>query len=79
MSSLIVRNIDQEVVDALKARGVSNHRSMEAEARVILAAAVLGSPDTRGIGTRIRERFAGLDWDGVERPADAPRAAEFGA
>lgn len=79
MPSLLVRNLDPEVVDALKARGVSNHRSMKAEARVILAAAVLGSADTRGIGTRMRERFAGLEWDGVERAADLPRAADFGA
>ena len=36
MASLIVRNIDQNIVDALKQRAVRNGRSVEAEHRSLL-------------------------------------------
>ena len=81
MSTLTVRNLDPETKDALKALGVEHGRSMEAEARVILATAVHahraeGAP---GLGSRIRSRFTGLDWDGGTRLDDKPRAADFDA
>lgn len=41
MADLIVRNIDERVVLALKARAGKNGRSAEAEHREILAAALL--------------------------------------
>lgn len=41
MANLIVRNIDERVVLALKARAGKNGRSAEAEHREILAAALL--------------------------------------
>jgi hypothetical protein len=44
---------------------------------MILAAAVSPQADERGIGTRIRERFSGLDWEDIPRIADAPRVADF--
>jgi plasmid stability protein len=40
MAQLIVRNLDEEVVAALKARAARNRRSVEAEHREILRAAV---------------------------------------
>ncbi|CAN5410670.1 plasmid stabilization protein [soil metagenome] len=76
MSTLTVRNLDPEIVEALKLRGASNGRSMEAEARSILAA-VLG-PDARlGLGSRIRDRFAGLDFEVPERNRELPRVVDF--
>ncbi|WOG26803.1 FitA-like ribbon-helix-helix domain-containing protein [Endozoicomonas sp. 8E] len=41
MANLIVRNIDEEIVDALKARAGKHGRSAEAEHRIILEAALL--------------------------------------
>ncbi|WP_448216002.1 FitA-like ribbon-helix-helix domain-containing protein [Endozoicomonas sp. 2B-B] len=41
MANLIVRNIDEEIVDALKARAGKHGRSAEAEHRRILEAALL--------------------------------------
>ena len=41
MATITVRNLDQEVQRRLKRRAAKNNRSMEAEARAILAAAVL--------------------------------------
>jgi antitoxin FitA len=43
MSSLIVRNLDETLIKALKARAVRHHRSTEAEHRAILAE-VLSNP-----------------------------------
>ncbi len=36
MPSLIVRNLDETIINALKARAVAHHRSTEAEHRAIL-------------------------------------------
>ena len=41
MANLIVRNIDEKIVDALKARAGKYGRSAEAEHRLILEAALL--------------------------------------
>lgn len=43
MPSLVVRNLDESIIDALKARAVEHHRSTEAEHRAILAE-VLNKP-----------------------------------
>jgi plasmid stability protein len=37
MPSLVVRNLDETIINALKARAVEHHRSSEAEHRAILA------------------------------------------
>ncbi len=48
MKSLIVRNLDDALVDALRARAIANGRSAEAEHREILAE-VLGRPQRRSL------------------------------
>ena len=37
MPSLVVRNLDESIINALKERAVKHHRSTEAEHRAILA------------------------------------------
>lgn len=44
MAQLIVRNIEEEVVQALRERAVRHRRSAEAEHRRILREALLGKP-----------------------------------
>ena len=39
MATLTIRNLDADVVERLKQRARDNHRSLEAEARVILSSA----------------------------------------
>lgn len=46
MKSLVVRNLDDALVEALRARAIANGRSAEAEHREILAE-VLGRPQRR--------------------------------
>lgn len=42
MASLLVRNLDERIVEALKARAVRHKRSAEAEHRALLEQALLG-------------------------------------
>ena len=81
MATITVRNLDTEVSEGLKALASEHGRSMEAEARVILATAVR-APSTgqsSSLGTRIRDRFAGLDWDFEAPRTDLPRPPSFDA
>lgn len=58
MAAITVRNLPPEVHRALKLRAAEHNRSTEAEARAILAEAVLpgGAP---GLGARLRQRWCG--------------------
>jgi plasmid stability protein len=47
MAQLLVRNLEQSVVDALRRRAADHHRSAEAEHRDILRAALLEQPPKR--------------------------------
>jgi plasmid stability protein len=68
MAQLVVRNLDEQVKMRLRARAAAHGRSMEEEARVILAAAVAAVrprvEDEAGLGTRIARRFAGRGLNG---------------
>ncbi|OYV15731.1 MAG: hypothetical protein CG441_1929 [Methylococcaceae bacterium NSM2-1] len=44
MPSLVVRNLDESIINALKQRAVEHHRSTEAEHRAILAEVLLKPP-----------------------------------
>lgn len=83
MAILTIRGLDDRVKARLRVRAARNGKSMEAEARDILAAAVMTEPTGhRGLGTRIQRRFADLEDDfAIEIPprAEEPRAADFGA
>ena len=46
MATITIRNLDEEVKRRLRLRGAQNGRSMEAEARIILAQGVLASSQT---------------------------------
>lgn len=49
MSQLLVRDLDQDLVDALKRRAATHGRSAAAEHREILRAALLGQPAKRSL------------------------------
>lgn len=60
MATLTIRGLDDQVKADLRLRAAHNGRSMEAEVREILARAV--APTSRaGLGTRLKERFRGLE------------------
>jgi plasmid stability protein len=80
MSTLTVRNLDDDLKARLRVRAAENGRSMEAEARAILRS-TLGDVPRGRLGSRIHERFAGLGGDTLEPPprSDLPRAADLRA
>jgi len=51
MATLTIRNLPQEVYDRLRIRAAENRRSMEAEARAVLADATTAAQTQRNILT----------------------------
>ncbi|MDD5581272.1 MAG: DNA-binding protein [Methylobacter sp.] len=63
MPSLVVRNLDESIINALKARAVAHHRSTEAEHRAILAE-VLMKPQRQTFAEALANiPAAGIDSD----------------
>jgi plasmid stability protein len=79
MASLVIRDLDEDVKTKLRIRAAENGRSMEAEARAILAAAVAGTRPARGLGSYIRNQFSNLGGDDLDVPAreEAARVADL--
>ena len=77
MASILIRNLDPEVKEALKSRAKRNGRSMEAEAREILIIATKPS----GIGKAFIElgsRLANDEPFVLPERNEYPRGADFG-
>jgi plasmid stability protein len=81
MATLTISELDDTIKARLRVRAAQNGRSMEAEARAILRAALTGPAAERGLGSRIQRRFAGPDGFALSLPprTDQPRPAEFPA
>ena len=74
MATLSIRDLDDDLKAELRIRAARNGRSMEAEVREILRAVLTRPADGPGMGTRIRQRFAGPDDLSIEPPARAEPA-----
>lgn len=61
MADALVRDLDDQVYERLKARAAGNHRSLEAELREILVAASkqVGMAEARARAGVIRQRLSG--------------------
>jgi plasmid stability protein len=72
MATLTIRNLDEKVKRRLQVRAALNGRSMEAEARAFLTAAVEdaqpSAPLEEDLGTAIHKRFAALGGVELEIP-----------
>jgi plasmid stability protein len=81
VATLMIRDLDEAVKARLRVRAAHNGRSMEAEARAILGAALAEPATRRGLGSRIRQRFDDLDELDIVLPArtEQPRAADSAA
>jgi plasmid stability protein len=80
VAQFVVRHLEDEVAEKLKKRAKRHARSMEAEVRHILRAAVQERPAAAGkLGTRIAQRFrrSGLSEDLPEVRGTAVRPADF--
>ncbi len=80
MASIMIRNLDDQLKSQLRIAAAKHGHSMEEEVRIILRNA-LNQPQTKGLGSRIRERFANAEGIELEIPprSDKPRDRGFGA
>lgn len=80
MAAISVRDLDDDVAARLKVRAAQHGRSMEAEARAILTAAVAAAEDDRpNLAQAVQERFAmvgNIDLD-IPPRSEMPRAAQL--
>ena len=79
MAAVSIRDLDDDVKDRLRVRAARNGRSMEAEIRAILTAAVSESDPSRGLLTELLDRFGeigGVELDVPER-ANVARAPDL--
>jgi plasmid stability protein len=75
MANLVVRNLDQRIVDALKQRAARHGRSAEAEHRAILEEVLLGNPKEKSLAEALASMpNVGRDED-FERHAHADEDA----
>ena len=64
MGQLLIRNLDDEVIDRLKVRASLAGQSLEQTAREILkAASPLSAREKVKESRRLRSAFASVDWD----------------
>jgi plasmid stability protein len=68
MASITIRNLDEKVKARLRQRAARNGRSMEAEARAILAGTLGVSERERDLALAIHRRFASLGSDSLPIP-----------
>lgn len=68
MAALSIRDLDDAVKARLQVRAAQNGRSMEAEVRVILGAAVADQAVDIGLGQALLERFGALGGAELELP-----------
>jgi plasmid stability protein len=79
MATITVRGVDPVLHARLRVEAARHGRSMEAEVRAILHDRLTPSLGERGLGSRIRARFEGLEGD-LELPGrsdEQPRAVDF--
>jgi antitoxin FitA len=79
MATLTIRGLDPVTHARLRVEAARHGRSMEAEVRAILQERLTSHGDERGLGSRIRARFQGLEGDLElpDRSRELPRAADF--
>jgi plasmid stability protein len=79
VAAVSIRDLDDQVRERLRIRAAQHGRSMEAEIRAILTAAVSEPTSTAGLARTLLARFGavgGVDLDVALRTV-APRAAHF--
>lgn len=79
MATLVIRDLDDEVKARLRVRAAEHGRSMEAEARAILATELNSRRPTSRLGSYISGRFTEVGGGEVDIPprTEAARATDF--
>ncbi|HEY6682896.1 MAG TPA: Arc family DNA-binding protein [Propionibacteriaceae bacterium] len=81
MSMLTVRDLNPEVKEKLRQRAARHGRSMEAEVRLILAAAVEAGDEPLDLVASIRKHFSGsgIELELPDRTSTTQRPITFGS
>jgi len=81
MAAVSIRDLDDQVKERLRIRAAEHGRSMEAEIRAILSAAVSEPVAATGLAQALLMRFGALGGLDLDLPAQttAPRAAHLGS
>ncbi|WP_239310694.1 MULTISPECIES: Arc family DNA-binding protein [unclassified Frankia] len=79
MAAVSIRDLDDGVRERLRVRAAHHGRSMEAEIRAILTAAVSEPEDATGLAQALLTRFGALGGVDLQLPTrtQAPRAADL--
>ncbi|HZC99097.1 MAG TPA: Arc family DNA-binding protein [Actinomycetes bacterium] len=79
MAAVSIRNLDEETKRRLRIRAAQHGRSMEAEIRAILEAAVREPEPSGGLFTTLMDRVSAIGGVDLDLPprSTPPRAAEF--
>ncbi len=79
IATLTIRGLDADTHARLRIEAARHGRSMEAEVRAILKERLAAGDSEYGLGSRIRDRFAGLEGqlEVPDRSDELPRAAVF--
>ncbi len=80
MASLTIRNLDISLKSQLRQRAALHGRSMEAEARIILAQSLNVPSGEQNLAAAIQARFKALEVEALPIPARQPvrNPPEFG-
>ena len=80
MASLTIRNLDNNLKAQLRQRAARHGRSMEAEARIILAQSLNGPPCEQSLAITIHRRFESPGIESLPIPPRQPvrNPPEFG-
>lgn len=80
MAAVSIRDLDDRVRDRLRLRAAQHGRSMEAEIRAILSAAVSEPGQSPGLGVALLSRFGSIGGVDLELPTrtSAPRSPDLG-
>lgn len=78
MASITIRNLDEDLKQALRLAAAEHGHSMEEEVRVILRRSLAGAKKG-GLGSRVRARFSDVGGAELDLPNrnETPRAADF--
>lgn len=79
MATLTIRDFDDTLKAELRVQAARHGRSMEAEVREILRAALTRPVSTLGIGSRVRQRFSDVDDVSIPLPSrtEQPRVVDL--
>lgn len=77
MATLTIRNLDEDVRDALRQRAQTNGRSTEAEVRLLLEQAVAGSTAPTEHRCSPRRRFADIEPIEIDHPESSQEILDY--